>query len=220
MDIKEKRRQEEELLKKWKEINPNIITDGVVSWEDYATSNPKILFVLKEVNSDEPNWDLREFTRDGARNYTWDNITRWIIGIRNIDQDYNWQKIKEISEQERKEVLKSIAAINLKKETGGGAVADNDTIYKHAINDKELLKNQVDIYDPDLIICCGTGTAFLESVYSEKIVKCEITFNGVDYVKDNNRVIVLYNHPQARVSPNFLYYPLIDALREIYGLHG
>ena len=220
MGIEDKIEQDSELLERWKKMNPSIITDGVVSWEDYIKSNPKILFVLKEVNSDESNWDLREFIRDGARNYTWNNITRWIIGIRNINQNYNWQEIEKISEQERKEVLKSIAAINLKKETGGGAVADNDTVYKHAINDKDFLKEQVVIYDPELIICCGTSYAFFDSVYNGRDVKWEITSNGVWYVRDNNKVIISYNHPEARVSPNFLYYPLIDVLREIYGLHG
>ena len=42
-----------------------------------------------------------------------------------------------------------------------------------------------------------------------------MTHKGVRYVIDNNRIIVAYNHPEARVSPNFLYYLLIDALREI-----
>ena len=220
MRVEDKVKQENELLERWKKTNPSIIIDGVVSWEDYIKSNPKILFVLKEVNSDESNWDLREFIRDGARNYTWNNITRWVIGIRNITKNYNWQEIEGISEKERKEVLKSIAAVNLKKETGGGAVADNDAIYKHALNDKDFLKEQVAIYDPELIICCGTSYAFFDSVYNGRDVKWGITFNGVWYARDNNKVIISYNHPEARVSPNFLYYPLIDALREIYGLHG
>ena len=65
MDIDLKIKQEKELFDDWKKKNNKIIPDGVVSFEDYAKSNCKILFVLKEVNSDETDWDLREFLRNG-----------------------------------------------------------------------------------------------------------------------------------------------------------
>lgn len=42
-----------------------------------------------------------------------------------------------------------------------------------------------------------------------------MTHNGVWYAIDGKRIIIAYSHPEARVSANFLYYPLMDALREI-----
>lgn len=191
------------MFERWKKINSNIITDGVVSWEDYFKSELKILFVLKEANSDEANWDLRELLRDGERNFTWNNITRWIKWIREISKNYNWNKIVKISPKDRKNFLLSIAAINVKKEIGGRDVADNDIVYKSAFNDKEYLKEQVEIYEPDLIICCGTSSAFLDSVYCDIKIDWKMTFNGVWYIKIDNKIIVSYNHPEARVSPNF-----------------
>ncbi len=215
MDVDLKIKQEKELFDDWKKKNNKIIPDGVVSFEDYAKSNCKILFVLKEVNSDETDWDLREFLRNGGRDRTWNNICRWVKGIRNIDKDYNWKDIVNIEEAERKEYLKSIAVLNLKKYTGGKAVANNDEIFEYAVSDSELLKRQVDIYEPDLIILCGTEYPFFNSVYKNIDIKWEMTHKGVRYVIDNNRIIISYNHPEARVSPNFLYYLLMDALREI-----
>lgn len=135
MDINVKLLEEQKLFAYWKERDPSIIPDGVVSWRDYMNSNVKILFVLKEVNSDESDWDLREFLRNGSRSFTWNNITRWIIGIRNLNKDYDWNTIKDVDEKKRNENLKSIAAINVKKATGDRDVADNDIIYKHALND-------------------------------------------------------------------------------------
>lgn len=215
MDIESKIKKEKELFEQWKRKNDKIVPDGVVCWEEYAKSKCKILFILKEVNSDENDWDLRDFLLDGDRSFTWNNIIRWIMGIRNLDLNYNWKDIEIISKIERKKYLKTIAAINLKKETGGTAVADNDNIYKCAIEDRELLKNQVDIYEPDLIICCGTANEFFDSVYKDIDVEWKMTHNGVRYVKNADRIIVSYNHPAARVSNILLYYPLIDALREI-----
>ena len=215
MNINAKILEEQELFDDWKERDPSIILDGVVSWFDYANSAIIILFVLKEVNSDESDWDLREFLKDGGRSFTWNNITRWIIGIRNINTDYDWSTIENIEPEQRREYLKTVAAINMKKATGGKDVADNGIIYKHALNDSELLKRQIDIYEPDLIICCGTADAFFDSVYKDIKVDWKMTHNGLWYVIDGKRTIIAYNHPEARVSANFLYYPLMDALREI-----
>lgn len=220
MDIDAKKSEEKKLFDDWEKRDPSIIPDGVVSWCNYANSAIKILFVLKEVNSDERNWDLREFLKDGGGSYTWNNITRWIIGIRNINIDYDWSTIENIEPEQRREYLDTVAAINLKKATGGKAVADNDIICKHALNDSDLLKRQVDIYEPDLIICCGTSDAFFKSIYKDIKVDWRMTHNGVWYVIDGKRTIIDYKHPEARVFANFLYYPLMDALREISKEHN
>ena len=112
--------QENTLFKEWSNKRDHFVTDGVVSEEDYKTSQIKLCFVLKEVNDPGPDgggWDLREFIRDGARPQTWDNLTRWIIGIRGIDSDIKWSELENIEESDRKQTLLSICAMNLKKIT-------------------------------------------------------------------------------------------------------
>lgn len=45
-------------------------------------SDLKLMIILKEVNDRHGGgWDLRKFLRDGARDQTWNNITRWVRGI-------------------------------------------------------------------------------------------------------------------------------------------
>lgn len=207
-------KEENELLNQYKSQIKGMVFDGVVSWEDYLQSKKKILFVLKEVNGGE-NWDLREFLRGGGRPDTWNNITRWMKGIRNLDKELKWAEIENISDGERVLQLKSIAAINVKK-TSGRCVADSVEVYKSAMNNKELLKEQVNLYNPDLVICCGTGNEYFDFICENKEFEWKSTTRGVWYVIDGEKVIINFNHPAARVSPSFLYYGLIDALREIY----
>ena len=42
------------------------------------------LMVDLGVNGGE-DWDLREFLREGGRKQTWDNVTRWVIGINHLE---------------------------------------------------------------------------------------------------------------------------------------
>ncbi len=83
-------------------------------------SKIKLLFVLKEVNSDVGGWDLREYLGErNERPQTWNNITRWVMGIRSLKEDLHWEKLEKIDTKLRIKTLKSIAAINLKKSPGG-----------------------------------------------------------------------------------------------------
>ena len=47
-------------------------------------------------------------------------------------------------------------------------------------------------------------------------MKWEKTKRGILYNKENNKIIISYSYPAARVSSNLLCYGLIDAVKEIY----
>ncbi|WGC86175.1 hypothetical protein [Aeromonas caviae] len=80
--------------------------------------------MLKEVNDpDGGGWDLREFIADGARSQTWNNVARWVDGIRNIERDIPWKEFDDINEEDRQSSLKSICAMNLKKSPGTHTVS-------------------------------------------------------------------------------------------------
>lgn len=203
------------LFSKWAKERTGFVADGVIDEDEYLNSRVKIMFVLKEVNdSGGGNWDLREFVREGARQQTWDLITRWVYGIRNLDKEINWSSIENITIGQRKDVLKSICAINLKKSPGGHTTNAED-FYKVALNDKQYINEQVKLYDPDLIICCGTGELFSDLVF-EKLQNWRVTSRGIWYHEfSTNKFLIAYSHPEARVQKCLLYYGLIDALKEI-----
>ena len=212
MTIKEK---ENILFDKLGKENPAIVEDGIVDENEYLSSKYKILYVMKEVNSSEA-WDLRKFLYDGGRPQTWDNIARWTQGILNLEKEYSWEELSKNNEERRKTYLKKIGSINLKK-TGGGYTSKIKEISKAARENKALIKNQIEIYKPDIIICCGTAGDLLNSVLEPKEINWSMTQRGVEYIKDGQKLIISYSHPEARIRDAYLYYPLIDAVREILG---
>ena len=133
------RETEERLFEKWQRNREGFVRDGVVSETDYLLSHPKIVFVLKEVNDLKGGgWDLRKFvSTEGGRPQTWDNITRWVHGIRHLESMPDWDFYSKITNDFRIETLKSICAFNLKKIPGTNTtnyaslktVADEDKDY-------------------------------------------------------------------------------------------
>lgn len=215
MTIKEK---EEIIFDKLGKENLAIVEDGIVDENEYLSSKYKILYVMKEVNSSEA-WDLRKFLYDGGRPQTWDNIARWTQGILNIHTEYSWDELSKNNEKRRKIYLKKIGSINLKK-TGGGYTSKIKEISKAARENKAIIKNQIEIYKPDIIICCGTAGYFVNSIYDSKEIKWSMTQRGVEYIKYKEKTILSFAHPEARIRDAYLHYVLVDAVREILGEGG
>lgn len=204
--------QQNRLFREWREDRPGMVTDGVVDESAYLNSKIRILYLLKEVNGGM-DWDLCQFVASGGRAQTWDNITRWTYGIRNLEQDIRWEALSSISEEQRKEVLKSICVVNVKK-LSGGHTSDLKQIHGAARQDSQRLKAQLSIYHPDLIICCGTDGVYFNEIYQYQ-PEWKMTSRGIWYVKEPDRIVMSYSHPEARVRDCLLYYGLVDAVREI-----
>jgi hypothetical protein len=207
---------EEHLFSQWKGNREGFVRDGVVSERDYLESNPRIAFILKEVNDpDGGGWDLREFIAEGGRSQTWDNITRWVHGIRNRRSIPNWEFYSQITNEFRIEILKSICAINLKK-SPGAHTTDNASLNAVANEDKAYIQRQYEIYDPDLTICGGTGDLF-KWVVGHDPKEWKTTSRGIWwYERDTNKYVISFSHPEARVHNPLLVYGLLDAINEIY----
>ena len=213
MNIQEK---ENDIFKNWEGNRKGFVKDGVVSEKDYLESDPKIVFILKEVNDpDGGGWDLREYLRNGGRSQTWDNVVRWVHGIHNIKSDFeNWNYYLEKIDELRKEMLPSICAINLKK-SPGTHTTDKATLSKVANDDKELLIEQFSFYDPDWTICGGTGDLFIRFL-GVKWKDLMSTTRGIKWFeRAPNKYVVLFVHPEARVDDSLLLYSLLDAIKEI-----
>lgn len=207
--------QESALFNEWCVNREDFVVDGVVSETDYLNSKYKLCFVLKEVNDEGGGgWDLREFIRNGARSQTWNNISRWVQCIQKKDEDIDWRLLGEISEADRINSLKSICAMNLKKSPGSHTTvrASFDTV---VTEDKIFIKNQYDMYNPDIKVCCGTGWD-LRNVLDLNDGEVFETTRGIKWFKNHqNSPVIMFAHPAARVQDSLLVYGLIDAIREI-----
>jgi hypothetical protein len=212
------------LFNEWSKKRGKLSPDGVIDEQSYLESKPKLLFLLKEVNSDS-GFDLKQFVKDGGRSQTWDNIARWIYGIRSLDKEFEWKDLEEINtNKQRQGLFKSICVMNLKKSPGGHTTHNNE-LWRIASEDKEFLNRQFKIYfenpltRPELIIACGSATSntFNELINVPDASDWKMTSRGIWYYEYDNRkdFFIQYAHPEARVQDNLLYYGLIDAVKEL-----
>lgn len=212
------------LFDEWSKKREELSSDGIIDEQSYLESKPKLLFLLKEVNSNI-GFDLKQFVKDGGRPQTWDNIARWIYGIRSLDKEFEWKELENINtEEQRQELFKSICVMNLKK-SPGGHTTDNNKLWEIASEDKEFLNRQFNIYfenpliRPELIIACGSATSytFNELIHIPDASEWKMTSRGICYYEYNNGngFFIRYSHPEARVQHNLLYYGLVDAIKEI-----
>ncbi len=210
------RELEDKLFTEWQGNRKGFVKDGVVSERDYLSSNPKIAFILKEVNSKEAGWKLTDFVAKGGQSQTWSNVARWVHGIRNIDSIQNWKFYsKEKTDELRVDVLKSICIINLMK-SPGTHTTNNATLDKVANEDKEFIQRQFKLYEPDLTICGGTGWLF-KRVAGFDSLELKQTKRGIQYFNlEQNKYVVWFAHPEARIQDSLLHYGLLDAIKEIY----
>ena len=118
------------------------------------------------------------------------------------------------NEQRRLRELKKIAAVNLKK-TSGGHTSNNGEIYRAAVDHHDIIKEQIDLYKADFIICCGTEYAFMDVCYKDREVDWKMTSRGIWYFRDGKSVVISFSHPEARVKDAYLFYALTDAVKEI-----
>ena len=210
--------QERALFARWSKDRTSFVMDGVVDEVSYATSSPKLMFVLKEPNDPaQGNWDLREFVRAGARPSTWQSLARWVRGIRELEHDHPWSEIEQVSADERRDALRSICVMNVKK-MPGGHTANGRALWAAGTEDAAFLQEQFYLYDADLVISCGqVVTDILHA--RVKIAEGKTwkeTHRGLAYLEYKpGKFVVAFSHPEARVPAPLLYYGLIDNVREI-----
>lgn len=202
--------KENELFKQWQTAkNYKIFAkDGVVNPEQWELESYRILYILKEVNYDKPDFDLRDFLKTGGSpTYwkTWNNIARWTKAILE-GGDY----LGYVSKDEKTKWLSRIAAMNLKK-VGGKAQSNDLEIREYAINDSKEIREQIGLYNPDIIICCGRGTGKNADLLYENVFQVEdklspwqppIEEYNYFYVQlddsDKKIPVVSFYHPQIR----------------------
>ena len=211
--------REDRLFENWPSRQESFVRDGIVDADEYAHSHMKLLFVLKEVN-DLGSGDLREFLRGGGRGQTWNTVTRWVEGIERLPCIVPWDELERVDNNRRKRQLRKIAAVNLKKEPGVG-VADYGQLREATQRDRRSISDQLSLYAPDYVICCGSHVTDLLfraepiGVYPLNADDWKSTRRGVRYCIVNGTPHIAYVHPQARMPSNLVHYGLIDAVAEL-----
>lgn len=196
--------------------------------EGFKNSEVKCLIILKDANFD-PEENPEEFDLRGQLagekqdepHDWWRTIANWCAGISSIHEGkyLSWSELQKINANKEgiKHSLKSFAFMQLKKTVGVGFINDN-ALRKHAENDTSQIKEQIDIYRPDVIICCGGVVGnIIAGMFA--FPEWGQTRKGVQFAtRDLNgqrTFLINYIHPSARAAKNIVCYGIIDAYREI-----
>lgn len=210
------RLRENEVFERWKAKRPLLVRDGLVDESAYLESTPRIALILKDVNDEGGGgWDLRDVLADGSRWQTWNTVARWMRGLRELDRELAWSEVRpKPTPEERRRAVQSLAVINIKKEPGAASAKKSD-VARYAREDSPFIREQFELYSPDVAICGGVGEEF-GIVLEAKSWKR--TRRGVRYFEtDRGCHVIDYYHPQVRYPLDLLFYSLVDAVRELRG---
>ncbi|MBK8563522.1 MAG: hypothetical protein IPN76_09285 [Saprospiraceae bacterium] len=140
------------------------VPDGIVNLDEYLKADIKIMWILKEANSQGNNeWSMRGALNDGylinengirgGWGRTFNPIIYTTVGILS---NKNWGEINWVSDEpELIEILKKIAFVNVKK-VPGNSVCDNEQMKSFYQQNKSILVRQIKLAEPDVIICGNT----------------------------------------------------------------
>ncbi len=229
MTLKDK---EDDLFEEWSKskscYSKQFAKDGVADEKYYNKAKYKILFLAKETNNTNHTWDTREYLNEGMFyrstgkpiSRTFNNIYRWAnLFLNTLDNINEYKKVPK-KKSPRQKIFASIAMMNLKKTTGK-AVTVNDELSIFINNNKEFIKKQILLYEPQIIICCGKG---VYNGYKKVMLDCQDEnkengkFRTSLYVNNNIETIVIdFYHPQSRIKIKEQY-EILQKIRKQYKL--
>lgn len=229
MDLNQFRAEEKLILDRYRQkLGKAISYDGLIDPELYFSDRviPKLLFVLQMPveESGEQNEDWIEFIdwiKDGCDNrwQTWDSLARWIYAIYNkIDPSIWFDHSKLRGRDFRKKWLRLCAIVNINK--CADKVGRNERkIMEAAKRCSKELNDQITLYKPDWIICCGTGSGIeiiLDKRNDWKKTKACLWYTDVFLGKHKTKVIQ-HLHPQMRLGEDLKTCLLLSSIKEITG---
>lgn len=196
---------------KWKGLDIKPISDGIINIEEYLASDLKILWINKEVYSTEEDadWNLRHelanLEENGKVKSGWaGTFNPLIYTIYGIINNKKWHEMKWIEEDPMMiKVLEKIAYINVKK-VPGGSVANNSELREFHNEFGSILKRQIQLYNPDIIICGNTYSIIEKSLTEIYDIDRKMNFkidnsnsNNV-FFKNEKVIIVDAYHPNCK----------------------
>ncbi len=142
-----------ELFARWQpQYGDHFVKDGILCEDSWENARHRVLFVMRETN--DYVGDLRDTLEGGG----WTQVARWAYGMLQTDADVACPFEEANRADNREKGLRIAALMNLKK-TPGGASSDPCEICFHAWKDRKWIKEEFDIVDPHIVVCCGNGTA-------------------------------------------------------------
>jgi len=180
----------------------HFVIDGIIDIEKYLNAKYRILWVLKEANSECDTWSYLKKFKDKEWLYrcgkSVPTLKRMIYTTYGILRDCQWSEIPDANNENSFEPLQEIAIINIKK-IPGGSVSDPKTIQSAYYENQELLKLQIETYNPNVVIFGNTMQFFYKSDFDGlESAEKQITEYGNHYYDTNEKLYIHTWHPAIR----------------------
>jgi hypothetical protein len=208
------------------------IYDGAINPERYFKSPIKIAWLLKEayddLNGEGGGWCYSElldkenvyedFFRPHGSRATWHPIIYVSYGILNNFMFWGSMDYIRDEPEEMTSIVRDIAIVNVQKlPSKNVSKTDFQDIVKAFNKYKDILKSQIEILNPDILICANTMQLYKElfDLTSEKInTKESITY----YTKNEKLYIDAYHPAQTQVYRETYVDDIITAAKEWHEL--
>jgi hypothetical protein len=208
----------EELLREWEQLERHrgncFIRDGVIDLAQWHLAKRKVLFLFREAYQSDPasgGYDLCRLIREvwkGPKGNMWWTVTNWAY----MAQHGSPTCIPGFSDlparKKRKEALLATAVVNVKKSKGKKSSNLLD-ILEYAKKDRDLIRQQVAVIEPDMVICGGISEAFdvlwgsdAKPLYDRRVYRVGDQF-FVDF----------WHHPASQFPKRLKYYALAALLQ-------
>ncbi len=206
------------LFAEWREHlaqgNLPFYEDGLARDSSYWETQPRVLFLLKEVNANQyvDAWNLFDVVGDGSIRDTWTVISYWTHGIHG--GGLPWRDVPDATPDNLRKALSKIAVVNVNK-CGGGATSIGAELWVAAYRDREFLRRQIRLYAPDIIIAGGTGDIARHLLFEEHWQDWNRHSDTVYWIRPSalETVLVSTYHPQARIEHRKLYEDVLTGLK-------
>jgi len=199
------------LMSKWKNRPLHkgqvFIEDGIICLEKWKHSKNKVLILLKEAYGEEESWSLVETIRDvwkGPKYKVFWTIAYWLYLLNKIEPAAI--PLFPATEKEFdacREYLLSAAVVNLKKSAGNSA-SNYDELLSYVRKDRKLLREQLEIINPGIILC-GYTKEYFDLFWNRKTEKIK---NTEFLYKSGNTIIIDFWHPANQYPDKLCYYAL------------
>lgn len=224
-----------ELMREWKDKHKAVgyesfVTDGIVCPEVWFSQTTRVLFILKEAYNDERSrgvdWCLLDYlmSEDGSKGRIWTAVAEWQYALQNTtNRDIpvfdGWLgcPVGDMKQyrKARGNLLKQCSVINIKKSNGRNGSDDADLL-RYVKEDWELIKTQIELIDPTIIVCGSTFSLLRDWTADPEQKRTQIFGVDTAYIPDSrgcyaigSRALLAYYHPANQYPAALNFYGIV-----------
>jgi len=197
------------LMKRWSEKplhkDNDFIEDGIIDLSRWQNTDKKILLLLKEAYGDYGDlcWLIRDEWK-GPKYKVWWTASYWLYALHKMTSGQIPAFPKEQKDFDAcTEFLLSAAVVNIKKSNGTSS-SDYDDILRYAREDADLLREQISLINPEIIVCGYTYDYFTEFWRGSIEQVGDTGFIS----RTGNHLLVNYWHPANQYPNELCFYAL------------